>query len=80
MNPWELIYVLAGVGALVGIVGAIVADAFALQAWYEAEGLEHWIGGGVRPPAIPHSIAAGPRYIVGLAVLVVLWLAAAVLR
>lgn len=80
MNPWELIYVLAGVGAIVGIVDAIIADAFALQAWYEAEGIKHWIEGGVRPPAIPRSVAAGPRYIVGLAILVALWLAAAVLR
>lgn len=71
MNPWNLIYVLAGLGAILGIVGAIIADAFALEAWYEREGY-------ITP--IPPSIAAGPRYIVGLAVLVVLWLTAAVLR
>lgn len=68
MNPWELIYILAGVGAIVAIVGAIARDALMLA----SSPRNHW--------TVTDEPLGGRWYALGLAVLVGLWLTAAVLR
>lgn len=68
MNPWELIYILAGVGAIVAIVGVIARDALMLA----SSPRNRW--------TVTGEPLGGRWYALGLAVLVGLWLTAAVLR
>lgn len=69
MNIWQLVYLLAGVGAIVAVIGAIARDAYGL---YRVV-MDNRVGGPTRPDPRPY-------YALGLAALVGLWLAAAVLR
>lgn len=75
MNPWELIYVIAGAAAIVTIVWAIALDALELARW--AEYVEE---AGYNRYLPPPRILGSARYAGAIAVLVGLWLAAAVLR
>ncbi len=65
MGAWLLVYVVAGAGAIVFIVGGIISDALE---WYN------------NSPVWPGQPSPRPWHAAGLAVLVALWIAAAVLR